>query len=120
MNSSTNRSNSPQPNLIVVDQGDSFLVIDDGKPPAMYGRTPFTELKYGRCKGHLRAEAGEFSVEEVEGTIVLSKGGQAVPLRSGRQEMARGFLNRDMEGLAKVWMESYELLNRTFAPDNAE
>ncbi|MDA4135204.1 MAG: hypothetical protein OK441_06510 [Thaumarchaeota archaeon] len=102
------------PSLIIVDVGTGYLVID-GNSTKMYGKTPYTKLKFGVCKGELKSSFAGFEVCERDNSVVLSNSGRSVPVAAELQKMAEGFLNGDAEILQKVWESNMEKVRRLFS-----
>jgi hypothetical protein len=102
------------PALIIADIGSGYLVID-GKQSKIHGKTPYTKLKFGACRGRIDASFAGFRAQEVNGSVVLSKDGKSVPVTTDIQAMAEGFLKQDETLLQLVWDRNMEKVRGLFA-----
>ncbi len=103
-----------EPDLVIVDVGTGYLVIGP-KQSRMYGRTPYTRLKFGVCKGTIDVSFAGFRAREVESAVILTKDGRSVPVTVDLQGMAEGFLGKDSAVLERVWERNLENVRRLFS-----
>jgi hypothetical protein len=103
-----------QPKLIITDIGSGYLVIDE-RGTKVVGKTSYTELKYGVCKGRIDVSFEGFrAVERDDGSVVLSDNAKSVPVTVMIQTMAEGFLKRDTKLLRQVWETNMEKVRELF------
>lgn len=102
------------PTLIIADIGSGYLVID-GKQSKIHGKTPYTRLKFGVCKGRIDASFAGFRAQEINGSVILSRDGKSVPVTTDIQTMAEGFLKPDETQLQLVWDRNMEKVRGLFA-----
>lgn len=103
-----------EPDLVIVDVGTGYLVIGP-KQSRMYGKTPYTKLKFGTCKGAIDVSFAGFRAQEVENALILTKDGRSVPVTLDLQGMAEGFLGRNATVLQRVWERNLENVRRLFS-----
>lgn len=102
------------PRLIIADIGSGYLVME-GKQTRIVGKTPYTRLKFGACGGKIDASFRGFKASEIDGSVVLSNEGRSVPVTTGIQEMAEGFLSSNAALLLEVWQRNRERVRRLFS-----
>ncbi|MDG7022995.1 MAG: hypothetical protein JRN45_00580 [Nitrososphaerota archaeon] len=102
------------PILIIADLGSGYLVID-GRQSKIHGKTPYTNLKFGVCKGRIDTSFAGFRAQEVNGSVILSRDGRSVPVTTDIQTMAEGFLKQDETRLSLVWDRNMERVRGLFA-----
>ena len=104
-----------EPKLIIIDIDSGYLVMD-GKTTKIVGKTFYTELKYGVCKGRIDVSFDDFrAVERDNGSVILYNKTKSVPVVMMIQTMAEGFLKQDAPLLQHVWEKNMEKVMSLFS-----
>ena len=95
---------------------DKYVVLSESGSPTTVAKTPYNLLKFDRMKGspiHAKSQDG-YSVDQTteseddEALIITSPGGIAVPLLSGKFELALNLLNG--KPIGDIWKKNYDLI----------
>jgi hypothetical protein len=102
---------------------DKYVVLSDSGSPATVAKTPYNLLKFERMKGgEIHAKSQDCYLvdqttesEHDEALIITSPDGIAVPLLSGKFELALNLLAG--KPVRSIWKKNYDLIIKSLSSD---
>ena len=105
---------------------DKYVVLSDSGSPTTVAKTPYNLLKFDRMKGgpiHSKSQDG-YSVDQTtesehdEALIITSPGGIAVPLLTGKFELALNLLTG--KPIGDIWKKNYDLIIKSLSSEKED